>query len=163
LKKSFFYSKDISPEFIKDGVFSAKTVYLILTEIYNSYNPKIYKQLKMQPQYLCFSNLKYNFEFINKLYSLTQEDLFKAIAKIKVYGDQDMNLNNIKKFLQSSYGLNIAANTENHLAKFNFNSTFNELNNVYAKVLEVELKALFGSNVILEKSQENNTYHIHTS
>lgn len=150
IRKTSGISKAIPKEYITDGIFNSKTIYYILKNLEKSYGTKIYKELKLPYQFLSLSNIKYSYDFINKLYSLTQDKLSLAIDSVDFTGEHSADLEAITKYMANNYGISFAGQIEELSNGFSFaikfNSDLHELDHLYLKVLELELKTIFNGN-----------------
>lgn len=154
----------IPREYLEHGVFRAKTVFIALTELESKLGPKIYRDLKLLYPYLCLSNIYYSFEFINKLYSLTKDDLLKCLDNIQVVGLEDLDEKNLEKYFSSLYGIELVEkpifNEQGYTVSLTFQSTIHELDKIYLRFLELELKSIFKTTVKSKNELENNIYKL---
>ena len=164
IRKSTGLTKTIPKEYITDGIFKAKTIYYILKSLEVSYGPQIYKDLKLPYQLLSLSNLTYSFEFINKLYSLTKDKLTKAINNIQLTGDSEISTENIKKHMAGFYGISLVGKIIEIPTGLNFtikfNSELHELDHIYLTILELELKLLFNTSMLLSSKKVSEFFEI---
>lgn len=147
LRKTTQMTKAVPKHYVKDGVFNSKTIFHILKVLESSYGTKIYKELKLPYQLLSLSNLTYSYEFINKLYSLVKTKLPEAIGKIEIDASSENAPEIITKYLKSLNGIKIVEEKSSNKTQLSYliqiNSELQELNNIYASILELELALLF--------------------
>jgi transcriptional regulator with XRE-family HTH domain len=159
IRKNAQLSKIIPKEFIQDGVFNAKTIYFLLNEVSQSYGDKIYKELNLPYQLLCLSHITYSFEFINRLYSLTGKHLVKALDKLKLSGESALNASLVKKHFETISAIELLKITNNRsdqlTLQLNFNSHIQELNQLYSRIVELELQLLFQCKVETQMLSQN--------
>lgn len=164
LRKNAILGKVIPAEYTKEGIFKAKTVFHILKELSKNYGPNIYKEIKLPHQLMSLSNITYSFEFINKLYSLTQDKLVTAIKSVKVKGEQESSSENIKRYISSLYGINLNGSIDTIFSgnglSFKFNSSLHELDKIYALLLELEMKLIFNADFSISANEDNETFNL---
>lgn len=149
LRRIAHLNKVVPADYVDQGVYKAKTIFNILKELEGGYTKKIYKDLKLPYQLLCISTLQYSFQFINKLYHMTGDDLKKAISSIKPSQVEVASLSNIKKYVTSYQGISLKEpiiEFENGI-KFELviSNNLSELSELYLSILELEFKLMFGN------------------
>jgi transcriptional regulator with XRE-family HTH domain len=142
----------IPAQYIERGVFKPKTIFHVLNELEKIYGVKIYKDLKLPYQFLSLSGIKYGFEFINKLYALTGENLFKAFDKLVVNNkNEKIDAIVVTKYLKSTTGMELTSPIKELKSGVMFTIKFDnhlaELNKVYSKFFEFELGMIFDTKV----------------
>ena len=145
--------KSVIPiQYIESGVFKPKTIFHVLNELEKEYGEKLYKDLKLHYQFLSLSGIKYGFEFINKLYSLTGDNLFKAFNEISLPNNKNqIDAMALTKYLKSTSGIELVSSikelSSGILFTIKFDNHLSELNKVYAKFFEFELEMIFETKV----------------
>lgn len=155
--------KTIPKVYINEGVFKAKTIFYILKELSKTYEGNLYKDLKLPEQFLCLSNLNYSFEFINKLYSLTQDFLQDSIKQIQIESPEAIVMEHVFHYLSSIHGIitgNISGKdiTFPNGIEFTLSNTIHDLDTIYAEILRLEISILFNANFALSPSTAPNEF-----
>lgn len=160
-KKNSDVKNIIPPQYLESGIFKTKTVFAILNELKKEQGDKLFKDLKLPYQYLCLSGLKYSFEFINKLYSLTGEGLNQVIKKLseELPNGNKVETSVISKYFKSTSGIQLVTPISEIPTGLSFTIKFDnhlsELNQIYANVLELELGLIFNSKVQFEEIENH--------
>ncbi len=156
--------KVIPRNYLDKGVFRAKTIFLTLETLKLTYGDSIYKDLKLPQPYMCLSNLHYSFEFVNNLYGLSKDSLLTALNSIDITGSEELEESNLEKYFSSIYGIQLMEKPISIETGFNvmlqFNSSLHELDNVYLKILELEIQSIFKTKIVADRVINNNIYQI---
>lgn len=159
LRKTNNLYKTIPKAFIENGPFRAKTIFYILEWLAANKQKTIYKDLKLSRQFLCLSNLNYSFDFVNKVYSLAQQDLIMAITETseQLDSNQEVSLDSLFHHLSTVHEIVLNSDlTEvksNNGLVISFDSEIHELDKIYAELLKLELQIHFNCKfAISEKS-----------
>lgn len=167
-KNSSIY-RVIPKNYVSDGVFKAKTIFYVLKELKKDYSSKLYKDIKLPEQYLSLCNISYSFEFINKLYSLTQNSLLTAIDAIEsnIHATEKIELDNIYQYLLGTHGITIiedkiTTSKTNPIFQLKFSSELHELDLVYSKLLKLELTILFNAKFEVKKAVDSDIFEVYT-
>ncbi len=163
IRKTKTITKTIPSIYIDNGVFQAKTIFLLLNKLQSMGFPKIYKELALPYQYLCLSNISYSYEFIDILYSLVQDKLLDAIDQFEADENLKRSKANVSSYLHSVEGFKIVgqeSEQEINNTEISFNARFHELDHIYARVLLFELKYVFGIECQINKKENSNLFYL---
>lgn len=167
-KKSARIYQLIPKSYLNEGLFKAKTMYYLLKQLEDIYGLQIYKDLKLPAHSLSLSGITYNFEFLNKLYSLTQENLILCIEKLldQFSSSRSIPAMSVLNHLHNLHGVNLQSNLSqvknSALLQISFSSDLKKLDHIYAKLLQFELQMVFDAKLTITEEQ-NNHFLIHSA
>ncbi len=137
-RKSSQLQNQVSQLYTNQGHINAKTIFHILTTLENG-QKDIYKKIKLPYVYLSLSNLKYNFNLIDKLYILYKNELLDAINLNSLdFEKTNYDLTQISEYIQSNEVTDYLEQSQNSIS-FNLKSDLNELDELYLEVLKLDI------------------------
>ncbi|MDP7319774.1 MAG: helix-turn-helix transcriptional regulator [Bacteriovoracaceae bacterium] len=150
IAKKYLSKKVIPEKYVADGVFDAKAVFIILSTLAEK-DKEIYKKIKIPYVLLSLSRVKYNYRFIEEVYSIAKNSFIDITDRYYRDSARMNKVEEIKHYIQEMNKITLidvqqlsqSKNNNLSLTVF-FDSPTRELNPIYAKFLELELKVLFG-------------------
>jgi transcriptional regulator with XRE-family HTH domain len=156
IKNSSHLKKIIPNHYTKEGEISAKTIFFLLKNISQLTGKDIFKNLKIQKQYFCITNLFFNKDFmiaLNEKYPTELNLALDNLSKEKAYAESSGMLG---KYLSSLKSVQIVEtkNIDNktifkiHLPHLDIHSS--QLNEFYSKCFALDLNLMFEEKITSE-------------
>ena len=158
----------ISPAYTENGLFSSKTVYVAMEIIKIHFNKHIYKELGIRPELFCFSFIKFNIMFLNKVFTdISTENFNKICAFYKSNEMTGTSSQEIYSHIINNKFIDLVKITKD--SKFNvyrlkinhkyFQSILEYEESLYIIFFYLDLKLLFG-NCVHEILKVKNEYRL---
>ena len=113
LKKDSILTNIVSTNYTDKGEFSSRWTYTLLTELNKLIEKDVFKELKVDKQYFCISNLFFNKEFLITISKKYPEHLDKALENISTLKSKSESSINLDRYLSNLKSIDIIDRKEN--------------------------------------------------